>query len=290
MLVRSLPFLLLAVIAPAQQPDREPESAPDWSMYLGAEARLPEAEALPGLLDRLVTMLGDPDPERRDDIGYALLARWTLREKIVGDDLLRALLDRLTHGLDAGDEDGGVLRRSFSMLCLSLLAKRDLESPWLEPHEFDALVARALRFLAEERDLRGYDAELGWVHCVAHTADVLKFAARSERLSDQQQAAIVDGVCARIETAPATFAAGEDLRLASALLSLCAREDFDAAGFEERIGELVRLRCERPTEQIALMQNRRHLLVTLYAMLDFDDRELAGIAAARATIREALGA
>jgi len=120
------------------------------------------------------------------------------------------------------------LLRSFSALALSLIAARDLASPFLEPDEYEQLLDAALTYLESEPDERGYDARVGWVHAAAHTSDLVKFLARNPHLTVEGQRRILDAVAARI-TRPAdhAFAWGEDQRLARAACAVLLRPDCD---------------------------------------------------------------
>jgi hypothetical protein len=94
-----------------------------------------------------------------------------------------------------GDES--VLLRSFSALDLSMLAAHDLDKPFLEPAAFRELLAAALDYLAREKDVRGFVPGSGWHHSTAHTADLLKFLARSPRLTPEDQSRILAGIGAK---------------------------------------------------------------------------------------------
>lgn len=186
----------------------------------------------------LLPLLDSPDPARRDDTAYGTAERLIIRENAVPPDglreVMRAWLARLERGLGERGTDS-VLGRSFSALCLSLLAAQDLRRPFLTQAEFDAFLDRALAYFAAERDLRGFDPVKGWMHSVAHTADLLKFLGRNTKLKPSDPARIVDAIAAKVESAPEVFVWGEDERLAAALRSLVARPDADTAALERWI-------------------------------------------------------
>ncbi|MEZ6037740.1 MAG: DUF2785 domain-containing protein [Planctomycetota bacterium] len=282
---------LLCALLPACLVAQQPAPR-DWQPLLAAAAK-PDAAALPGLLRELTALLGSPDPKLRDDVAYTLLARWIVRDGIVPDEQLQQLAttcrDNLRQGIGERDTTT-VLRRSFSALTLSLLLARDNQQPWLDADGFAALVDDALRYLHDERDVRGFDAQLGWLHSVAHTADVMKFAARSDRLTKPQQAQLLTAIADKLAAVDVPLCAGEDERLARALLALCARDDFDVAAFEKWLTELAGTRyAGTDTEQLARNENRKHVLVSLFTLLQLDRRQSQPLAAARAALRRALG-
>ena len=108
----------------------------------------------------------------------------------------------------------------------------------------------ALAYLAAERDLRGIEPRVGWIHATAHTADLLKFLARNPR-----------------------FTHAEDERLAAALLSVARRSDFDPAALDPWLERFVALEKrvwqQSPPEVPALdaAQNARNLLRSLHLLL-----------------------
>jgi len=91
------------------------------------------------------------------------------------------------------------------------------------------LFDEALTLLTAETDLRGWDPRQGWVHVTAHTADLLKFLARSRHLRPADQGRVLDAIATRLATAPVIFTYGEDERLAAVVVSLVRRPDFDQA-------------------------------------------------------------
>ncbi|MCB9878436.1 MAG: DUF2785 domain-containing protein [Planctomycetes bacterium] len=282
---------VLCALLPACLLAQEPTPR-DWQPLLTASAK-PAATELPGLLRELTSLLGSPDPKLRDDVAYTLLARWIVRDGIVADEQLRELAVTCRENLRAGigeRDTTTVLRRSFSALTLSLLLARDNQQPWLDADGFAALLADALRYLHDERDVRGFDARIGWLHSVAHTADVLKFAARSERLTKPQQAQLLQAIADKLAAVDVPLCAGEDERLARALLALCARDDLDTAALSTWLTQLCATRyAGTDAEQLARRENRKHVLVSLFTLLTLDRRESTSLTAARAALRHVLG-
>jgi hypothetical protein len=125
-----------------------------------------------------------------------------------------------------------VFNRSFSALCLSLIAARDVATPFLSAEEVQRFFDRLLDYFARERDLRGYDAARGWMHTPAHTADAFKFLARNQHFAAANLARLLDAVRAKIEASDAVFVWGENDRIAWALHAAVRRPDADLAAFE----------------------------------------------------------
>jgi hypothetical protein len=257
-----------------------------WQSVAANKFAVPSGQSLPALLDELTTLLGSRDPELRDDIAYTTLVHWIYRQRLVSVEERRRLLREWTMNLTRGiGEKGtpGVLRRSFSALALGPLAILDNEAPYLERDEFDRLLDAALVYLRDERDVRGFDPDLGWMHSVAHTGDLIKFLARSRHLRVEQQAAILTAISTKLRATDTVLVDGEDERVARAVLSIVAREDADAAGFTawvKTLGPPVRTAGPTAADRAA-DQNVRHLLVSLFAVVSADPRPLPQLDRAR---------
>lgn len=214
-----------------------------WQALRTDHFKLPADEAVAPLALEAATLLGSTDPELRDGIAYEAMVAWVYQEPRLSaaelEQLRAILVANARRGLGEPESDALFLR-SFSTLALSVLAATDLKRPFLSQPQFDELLELAIAELTGERDLRGYVPGKGWGHATAHTADLLKFLARSHWLRAQQQTRIVEAVAARLRTAGIVFVWGEDARLAAALTSLVRREDADAAPFDawfKRLGE-----------------------------------------------------
>jgi len=186
-------------------------------------------EAFP-LARELSGYLSLPDPELRDDLAYSMLAVWITRQKKFSSGELLTLLEEWQANLRAGIGETGtdsIFRRSFSALCLSALAERDLRDPFLGESRYRALLNSALEYLADERDLRGFDAKKGWIHATAHTADLLAALAENKFFTKKDQEPVLKAITRRLATANEIFAYGEQDRLANAAAAIASRQDFD---------------------------------------------------------------
>ena len=102
-----------------------------------------------------------------------------------------------------------------------------MATPFLTVDEAQRLFDRLLDYFQRERDLRGFDAERGWMHSVAHTADALKFLARGTHWAPANLPRLLDAVRAKFASHPAVFAWGENDRVALALHAAVRRPDAD---------------------------------------------------------------
>ena len=212
-----------------------------WRSLKQQDFKLPaQARVLP-LAIEATALLGSTDPELRDEIGYEAFVAWVYRDQRLApgelNQLRVILLSNAVRGL-GHVEDDSLFLRSFSVLVLAVLAAQDLKGPFLDATSFNDLVDLGVHSLAEERDLRGYVPQKGWGHATAHCADLLKFLARSPRLSREQQALVVGAIARRLQTAGRVFTWGEDARLAYALAALAHRADADPSPFNAWFSDL----------------------------------------------------
>jgi hypothetical protein len=227
------------------------------------------------------------------------------RKKLLEPEERRELVARLSANLRRGIGESGtdsVLLRSFSALDLSVLAARESTDPALGDAGYRRLLDDALAYLRDERDLRGLEPRVGWIHATAHTADLLKFLARDPRFTPADQQRLLDATWVRL-TAPATpvFTHSEDERLAAALLSVVKRPDFDASALDPWLARFAALEREvwakAPPDPATLdaSQNARSLLRSLHVLLSLPappgaGPTTAGEAAARERVLATLGA
>lgn len=293
---RALVFALMVVATPAtlaaQQSSAAARDKTFWQAVAAKEFAVPAGVPLPTLLDELTQMLGHVDPELRDDLAYSTLANWIYRQRIVPVDervrLLGAWEKNLVAGVGETNTDA-VLRRSFSALALGVLVILDNEAGYLDRSQFEHLLSSSLTYLREERDVRGFDARVGWMHSVAHTADLIKFLARSRHLQPAGQAQILTAISTKWNGMTTPLVHGEDERMARAVLSLAARPDFDEAAYAAWLKAMTPRRTTAPTaETLATDQNRRDLLVSLFTVLSTDRRDLPTLTRARTLLLETL--
>jgi hypothetical protein len=248
-----------------------------WRAIAKNRFEVPAGESADTLVVELSGLLGSPDPELRDDFAYSIPAAWIYRDRRVSDKVLHDLLKTWSANLQTGLGGTGadtLFLRAFSALDLSILAALDNQHPFLDDAEYAGLLSASLAYLAGEKDLRAFDPRHGWMHATAHTADLLKFLGRSPRLRPGDQGRILEAVAAKLRAAGATFAYGENERLAAAVQSLVLRKDFDPAAFTRFLAAVA-----EPAEHLwdqgplvdpvrfAATQNAKDLLRSLYVAL-----------------------
>ena len=267
-----------------------------WQSIADNHYSVPPNTSAAELSRELSGLLGSPDPRLRDELAYSILTNWIYQSRVLSPDVIRTLMSQWMANLNEQPGSIGtnaVLRRSFSALMLSVAAARDNAQPFLSEAEYRSLLGSALTYLAAEHDLRGYDERLGWIHATAHTADLLKFLARSRYLTPADQAAILTAISNKLQGAGTVFQFGEDERMARALLSLCMRKDFDQEAFRTwttRIAPLPPATARPDVARLLANQNLKNTLAKL-ALLTLEAPEqspklIAASEALRSTLKD----
>ena len=212
-----------------------------WRAIAKNHYAIPGGQEAVVLARELSGYLGSPDPELRDDLAYSMLAVWINRQKKFSPEELATLLEEWQANLRAGIGEtatDSIFKRSFSALCLSSLAERDLKDPFLGEARFRTLLNEALTYLGDERDLRGFDAKKGWIHATAHTGDLLAALAGNKFFTKQDQGRVLKAIAQRLATADEIFSYGEQDRLANVAAVIASREDFDGEGWSSWVTQM----------------------------------------------------
>jgi Protein of unknown function (DUF2785) len=198
----------------------------------------------PGTLaDQAWACLNDPDPEIRDGLAYPTLV--SLLDAGELDDRLEELGDRAVAGfrlrrrsvepLGVPAEHLGdpyALRRSFSALVLGEVIARDRVAGAAgarllpEPALGRWLLAWAGWYPAEPIT-SSHDRLRGWLHAVAHGADVARELALHPQLSAPELALLLQTMAARLHSLTQFLNQTEDDRLALAALAILSRPELE---------------------------------------------------------------
>jgi Protein of unknown function (DUF2785) len=209
-------------------------------------------------------MLRSADPAERDDVAYFAMVQ-RISSGAEDDDLV-----------DLGDEmarrltDPEVQVRTFAALILAEIVERDMATDRAPTAAVlgwrDAFAA----WYPAERDLRGWDERLGWLHAVAHGADVLAVFGRSPRLGrDDLRGLLVIARERMLAETDYVLRDQEEDRLAYALALVLSRTELDE---EDSVGWLAPI-CDafnagEPGPVPAFATNAMRTLRMLYLLSD----------------------
>ena len=225
----------------------------DWQAVADSGFAVPEDADLDGLAQELAEALADPNPEVRDGPAYAVLANWIERGALDGQ------LTWLGGQMASRFADLRVQARTFAPLVLSwVISRGGFDEQWVRSFE---------DWYQAETDLRGYDEKLGWLHAVAHGADLLGVLGPDQRVSAERMLELA----ARRMLADTEFVwrDQEDDRLAHAIALTLRRPGLTAAisvSWLDLIGQ--RFSASGPGPVPPSASNTIHTLRALYVMAD----------------------
>jgi hypothetical protein len=181
------------------------------------------------LATELVSCLGSPNSELRDTIGYELFTYW-LRNDVLSSQTKANLINTLSANIQLSSSEHA-LSRSFSALIISELLRADNLSAFMSDEDRLSLLQTSVNSLSAETDFRGLEEDIGWVHPVAHLADILWRVALHSSLDQEQSRLILQGVSSKARTSVVGYAFKEGDRLARSVSVLIVRQSLSSTEF-----------------------------------------------------------
>lgn len=260
-----------------------------WQAIVADEFRVPAGATAAALVPELVAYLGSPDPVRRDNIGYEVLATWIDKRVLTGPEVA-ALAQQLLPGL----QDKSVFRRSFSILVLAAVVRRDAQEPALTDEQRRAILAEAHAHAQREDDLRGHIGALGWVHASAHSADLHAQLAKLKLFTDDDRATMLDSIAGfAVRRHGAILHHGEDARFAVAVIAAVKR-GITKPALEAWLEKIIAPLKEKPSPvfdlpKYAAQRNARNLLFSLFVQVSLAKEPTPGEQMLLELLRTVLG-
>lgn len=193
----------------------------NWGEVAARGYEVPEGLHPPDALGELLGMLGSEDPGVRDRQAYSALAHWTRAGHF--DSVLRELGDEAAYGLS----HESVLVRSFSALVLSEAIRRVRLAPLLPGYIVAIWIECWMRWYPNEPDVRSFEEGIGWIHAVAHGADVARELALYPGPSFDFLQHLLEVLLERLRTLPTHLHQTEEDRLALAMLAVFSHEEYE---------------------------------------------------------------
>lgn len=244
----------------------------DWQQIADDDFAVPQVRR-DLLAAELADALADPDPKVRDGAAYAVLATW------VGRGVLDDQLDWLGDMMAARLGDPQIQARTFAALVLAWVIERGgYAEEW---------VNAAAAWYPAETDLRGFDPDLGWLHAVAHGADLLAVLGRHQRVRPET---VLDLAAQRLlAQTPYVWRDQEDDRLGYAIALTLTRPDLtatQAAGWLDAVD--ARFAAGEPGPVPPFASNTMRTLRVLYLLADRGVRPEPGAQPVSLAHREAV--
>lgn len=176
----------------------------------------------------ILPLLGSTDGPLRERKVLGVLFVWVKR-RVLADDQLRAMLKTLLDDqhlfLGIGESKADtVYMRAFAVFLLTAFVQAHQEKAYLPANELEDVRTAVIRYLREERDLRGYiSPDTWWGHGVAHAADVVRDLAGCEEFKADALAELLKASTQAVLTDASVFVFEEDTRIATAILAVLKR-------------------------------------------------------------------
>lgn len=194
------------------------------------------------------THMGSPDPQLRDDLIYMTMATWIERDAFEAEELIEILgvvLNKQHLFLDLGEiESDSVFMRSFSLLIVAAILEAHRRRRFLPTSELKVIKSKLLRYLAAEKDLRGYVPGNGWAHAAAHAADALEQLVQCENMEGGDLREVLQAMRSVIGTSTAVYVCEEDERLVTAVLAAWFRPEIGGEVIVEWLNSIAPMENE----------------------------------------------
>ena len=267
-------FALCASVPAWAQPSTD--CPPQGSSAASLRALKAERFAMPAEAARqafalaLQPCLASPDAELRDGIAFEAYSTW-MRAGQLSVPTLRTLSLQLQTRLADSTPDAEGFAKPFAALVLAEVARTDRIAAWMTPAERQAMVDSAGRYMQSIRDYRGLDAQQGWRHGVAHTADWMMQLALNPAVGKDQLDQLLQALGSQLVAHHGhAYVYAEPERLAAPVLHMARRKLHSAAEWQAWLAQFAAMPAGMKPDAVyrspqALAQ-RHNLLAFLQAL------------------------
>lgn len=248
-------------------------------VFADNEFRLSEDDDLSEVIQDMLNHIGSTDSYLRDELIYSAFGTWILRYNAIDQEHLKSLLSiildeqHMLYKIGEKNTDS-VFRRSFSVLLLPLLLITHRSHPFLTTLQIHQIKETLFYYLENEKDLRGFVAEKGWAHSIAHAADALDDLAQCSEIDKSDLAKILEVVRNVICIKDTVYIHGEDERIVTAAIAIIKREllpDAEIMQWIQSFAETALLIRSTPERQI-IRANVKNFLQSLYFRLQWEQQ------------------
>ncbi|MGH4118267.1 DUF2785 domain-containing protein [Clostridium sp.] len=182
------------------------------------EYTLREDEKVTDYLELMLKYIGDTDQELRDGLILNTFVNWIEEKRYFTNEelvnLLNTILSEDFAFYNMGQEnDDSVLKRSFSILLVNPILCVHLDKNFLDKDMIVKTKDCLIKYLNEEKDLRGYDCDKGWIHALAHVADGIDLVVNCEGITEDTCKEVMLSIENRLCEGKEFLSAEEDERL-----------------------------------------------------------------------------
>ncbi|OIU71810.1 DUF2785 domain-containing protein [Rossellomorea aquimaris] len=224
----------------------------------------------------MCTHIGSTDPVLRDKLIYTLFFRLIIEDNLIEPDLMKELLqicqkDLLFYGIGDKETDT-VFTRAFTTLLIALIIYRDIEDDFLSKAKVDQVGEHLIRYINEEKDVRGYIAGKGWAHSIAHVADAFDELIKNPKISRDLYPEIFHSLWNKMFISDSVYLHDEGERVVTPIIEMLNR-GLDSSKIESLI-DSIKLKLERKKIELdeenywLLFSNVKTFLKSFYIKLN----------------------
>lgn len=224
------------------------------------------------LVHELLENIGDPDGEIRDGLVYPCLAH-LLYDKHFDEETLSSILtllmseDYLFYDIN-NNSLNSVLKRSFTSLQIVIMLYVHKRDQVLSETQIKDTLNKYLTYFNEETHLEGYNDTVGWLHSIAHGADVFDQFFTIEYFKEEELTQIFEVILNKMKQRHYYYSHDEDERMIVGMTKAIKR---DILGKEYLLDYIERFstyeKNQNYPEMYYITKNTRNVLRALYFSL-----------------------
>ena len=166
--------------------------------------------------------LGQLDPTLREEVAIPTLKNFIISKECEPSlrlEILELLLSDkfITKDIEFGESNSSILRSATILTLVAVIIGIVKNEDTITKEAVGSLITVALTILVNEKDHRGYDPELGWIHIHAHLSDLLGSISWLSIDQDQKLIIVKEILNWLISSDCHSFKFGEDLRFGKCL-------------------------------------------------------------------------
>ena len=173
------------------------------------------------IVEMCLNQIGNQNSAIRDDLIYGILAH-LFYDQLFNEDELTVYMERLfseaflSYDME-NKETYSVLVRSFSVLQLVILVYVHRRDNIIEKPVIEKLYQTFITYFDQEKILIGYDLEVGWLHAIAHSADLFSELMQITWFDEAHLKTMFDAIANKVKQENYYFMFNEDERLVVAI-------------------------------------------------------------------------
>jgi len=243
---------------------------------------------------KLLENIGIEDPYLRDELIYPNLSH-LLHDSHLNEEQLTKLTeelisDKYLHFDLDNDIEYSVLIRSFSLLQLVVLVYVHNRDGLSQNTVIKNVYDRFMDYFNKEQNLTGYSEEYGFLHSIAHSADLFSQLAKLKEFKENELLAILTAISKKFKTKEYFFMHDEDERMVHAIWNILERDLLSKDLIIAWINDFGTYRkIDKYPDAYFLTNNIKNLLRSLYFRLLEHEKYEDIVAEIKVVLKEKVG-